>query len=70
VELQLADGTGLTGRIGDVDGDALRLITRVRSDWDVRQIRLADIAKAVVQVEFSTPGARELELLGQTGTEA
>lgn len=70
VELQLADGTGLTGRIGDVDGGALRLITRVRSDWAVRQIPLADIAKDVVQVEFSTPGARELELLGQTGTEA
>ena len=52
VELQLADGTGLTGRIGDVDGGALRLITRVRSDWAVRQIPLADIAKAVVQVEF------------------
>lgn len=70
VELELADGTGLTGRIGDVDGNALRLITRARSDWDVRQIPLVDIAKAVVQVEFSTPGARELELLGQAGTEA
>ena len=70
VELELVDGTGLTGRIGDVDGGALRLITRARSDWDVRQIPLSEIARAVVQVEFSTPGARELELLGQTGTEA
>ena len=31
---------------------------------------LSDIVNAVVQVEFSSPGARELELLKQAGTEA
>lgn len=70
VELDLADGTRLTGRIGDVDAGALRLVSKAGSDWDIRQVRLADIVKAVVQVEFSAPGARELELLGKAGTEA
>jgi ribosome maturation factor RimP len=32
--------------------------------WKVRPIPLSDAAKAVVQVEFSQPAPRELELAG------
>ena len=73
-ELALADGATVTGRLGGVDDGALDLVVRAGRDVAVRRIPLADIEKAVVQVEFSTPNPRELELAGvpgpQTGTEA
>jgi ribosome maturation factor RimP len=34
------------------------------SGWAVQEIPLADITKAVVQVEFSSPNPRELQLAG------
>ena len=46
------------------------LVIRVGGDWTVRRIPLAEIRNAVVQVEFSPPNAKELELVGVTGTEA
>ncbi len=70
VDLQLADGSELTGRIVGVTGGALRLLVRDRADWTVRARPLADITKAVVQVEFSLPGKREVELMSQAGKEA
>jgi ribosome maturation factor RimP len=75
VELALADGSQLTGRVGETCGDTVALVVpddRCR-DWIVRTVRLDEIVKAVVQVEFSPPVKRELELatLGQrAGTEA
>jgi ribosome maturation factor RimP len=41
-----------------------------QSGWTVRDIALEQIAKAVVQVEFSPPNPRELELagIGESGT--
>lgn len=65
VELDLADGTTLTGRIGDVDSRAVRVVTKARSDWAAREVALVEIVKGVVQVEFSQPAARELELLSR-----
>jgi ribosome maturation factor RimP len=46
------------------------LVVRDGRDLAVREVSLDAIAKAVVQVEFSPPNQRELELAGQTGKEA
>ncbi|BBX17361.1 ribosome maturation factor RimP [Mycolicibacterium duvalii] len=71
VELTLSDGSTLTGRLGPVAGEAVRLVVRegARSQYTVRDVALESIAKAVVQVEFSPPNPRELELAGQSGKE-
>ncbi|WP_179471168.1 ribosome maturation factor RimP [Mycolicibacterium vinylchloridicum] len=70
VDAELADGTLVTGRVGSVSDGAVDLVVRDRRDWTVRRIPLAEIVKAVVQIEFSPPKARELELAGAAGTEA
>ena len=71
VELSLADGSQLSGRVGPTRDDAVALVVRDGRDWAVRDIPLAGIVKAVVQVEFSLPAPAELELAGQvSGTEA
>jgi len=70
VDLLLADGSALTGRIAGVRDQVLALIVKTRSDWEIRDIPLTDITNAVVQVEFSTPSKRELELVGATEKEA
>ncbi|MDA4107416.1 ribosome maturation factor RimP [Mycolicibacterium holsaticum] len=72
VELTLADGSQLTGRLGGTDGDAVRLVVREgrKADFSVRELPLESIAKAVVQVDFSPPNPRELELVGRSGKEA
>ncbi|WAC89859.1 ribosome maturation factor RimP [Mycobacterium sp. Aquia_213] len=64
VELELSDGSQLTGRVGQTGADAVALVVRDGRDWAVRDIPLAQIAKAVVQVEFSSPSAAELDLAG------
>ncbi|MBS4729873.1 ribosome maturation factor RimP [Mycobacterium sp. SM1] len=71
VELSLSDGSRLTGRVGEMHSNAVALVIRDGRGWAVRQIPLDEIAKAVVQVEFSQPATRELELAGRAaGTEA
>ena len=72
VELTLSDGTEVTGRIGETRDGVVRLVVRAghRADFSVREVPLNDISKAVVQVEFSPPNPRELELVGQSGKEA
>jgi ribosome maturation factor RimP len=64
IELALADGTQVTGRVGEMHDDTLNLVVRDdrARDWTVRPVSLDDILKAVVQVEFSPPSKRELEL--------
>ncbi|MGZ4516179.1 MAG: hypothetical protein ACXVX5_16055, partial [Mycobacterium sp.] len=57
-------GSSVTGRLGETDDGVLRVVVRDKSGWTVRDIPLDRVAKAVVQVEFSTPSARELELAG------
>ena len=64
VELAMSDGTQVTGRVGEVNDGTLSLVVhddRAR-DWTVRPISLGVISKAVVQVEFSPPSHREMEL--------
>jgi ribosome maturation factor RimP len=64
VELELSDGSQLTGRVGETRADAVGLVVRDGRDWAVREIPLVEIAKAVVQVEFSSPSQKELDLAG------
>ena len=59
----------LTARLGAVTDGVVDLVIRDprssdRSGWAVRRVPLADIRKAVVQVEFSKPSAKERELAG------
>jgi ribosome maturation factor RimP len=77
VELQLSDGSQLTGRVGQTRDDAVALVVRrgrgSDQKWELRWIDFAKITKALVQVEFSPPNQDELDLanIGQArGTEA
>jgi ribosome maturation factor RimP len=67
VELELSDGSQLTGRVGETRADAVALVVRDGRDWALREISFGDITKAVVQVEFSSPSAAELDLAGAGG---
>jgi ribosome maturation factor RimP len=66
VELQLSDGSQLTGRVGETRDDTVALVVRrgrgSDQKWELRQIRVAEIVKAIVQVEFSPPTQAESEL--------
>ncbi|OBK73520.1 ribosome maturation factor RimP [Mycobacterium sp. 1165178.9] len=62
VDVVLSDGSKLTGRVGATTDGAVALVIRAGRDWAVREIPFGDIAKAVVQVEFSPPNQAELEL--------
>jgi ribosome maturation factor RimP len=72
VELTLSDGSQLTGRLGEIHGGTVRLVVRegASANLSVRELPVGGIAKAVVQVEFSPPNQRELELAGQSWKEA
>lgn len=76
VAVRLSDGGSLDGRLGAVTDGVAELVLRERGGFSVRRIPLADIRDAVVQVEFSPPNPRELELAGvrddaaPNGTEA
>jgi ribosome maturation factor RimP len=72
VELTLSDGSQLTGRLGEILGGTVRLVVRegARANFSVRELPINGITKAVVQVEFSPPNQRELELAGLSGKEA
>jgi ribosome maturation factor RimP len=69
VELTLSDGSQLTGRLGETAEGIVALVVPegARGNYSVRELPLGGIAKAVVQVEFSPPSQRELELAGQPG---
>lgn len=68
VELVLADGSSQTARIGEITDGSVRLVVAGAKpgQFAVRDVTLADIVKAVVQVEFSPPGRKEIELAGGT----
>ncbi len=71
VELTLSDGSQLTGRLGATGDGTVRLVVpEGKGNYSVRELPLGGVAKAVVQVEFSSPSQRELELAGQPGKEA
>lgn len=64
VDVELADGSTVRGRLGASTSGAVELVVRAGGGWDVRQLPLSDICHAVVKVEFSAPSAKELELAG------
>jgi ribosome maturation factor RimP len=64
VELALTDGSQITGRVGETRDGTVHVVVRDGRDWAVRPLALDEVAKAVVQVEFSPPPQRELELAG------
>jgi len=70
VELDLVDGSCVTGRLGATADGVADLVVRAGGGFTIQRIPLPEISKAVVQVEFSPPNAKELELIGVTGTEA
>ena len=72
VELTLSDGSQLTGRLGEIRGGTVRLVVRegAKANFSIRELPVDGITKAVVQVEFSPPNQRELEMAGQAGEEA
>lgn len=72
VELTLSDGSQLSGRLGETHGGIVRLVVREgrSANFTVRELPLQSVTKAVVQVEFSPPNPRELELVGHSGKEA
>lgn len=70
VDVELADGGAVTGRLGALRDGTLDLVVKDGGGWTVRQVRIADIRKAIVQVEFSSPSAKELELVGNSGQAA
>lgn len=66
VNITLVDGGAVSGRLGAVVDGGLDVVVRDgrnKSALAVRRIPLAEIGHAVVQVEFSPPSARELELV-------
>jgi ribosome maturation factor RimP len=72
VEITMSDGSQLTGRLGEIREGKVALVVRegARPNFSIRDLPVDGIAKAVVQVEFSPPNQRELELAGQSGKEA
>ena len=72
VEVTLSDGAKLTGRLGEIREGTVALVVRegAKPNFSIRELPIDGIAKAVVQVEFSPPNQRELELAGQSGKEA
>jgi ribosome maturation factor RimP len=69
--LSLSDGSRLECRLGEFMDDTVQVVIADgrRAKYDVRDIALNEIVKAVVQVEFSPPNRREIELAGHSGEE-
>lgn len=57
-------GETVVGRIGALGDESVAVVMNGRGGLTVREIPLADVQKAVVQVEFSKPSEAELELAG------
>ncbi|MDX1889270.1 ribosome maturation factor RimP [Mycolicibacterium sp. 050158] len=70
VEVTLHDGSQLCGRVGELVGRTLQLVVADRRKAPtIHELSIDDVAKAVVQVEFSPPNPLELELAGVSGKE-
>ncbi|WP_410619849.1 ribosome maturation factor RimP [Amycolatopsis sp. cmx-8-4] len=59
VKVTPVDGEAFVGRVGHAGADAARLL----ADGELRDVRYAQVAKAVVEIEFKQPPAEDLKLL-------
>jgi ribosome maturation factor RimP len=59
VEIALVGGPSLSGRIGRAGDDVVRVLV----EGSVREVRYADVDRAVLRVEFRPPPAEELKAL-------
>ncbi|AXB48041.1 ribosome maturation factor RimP [Amycolatopsis albispora] len=59
VRVTPAEGAGFVGRVGHCGEDGARMLV----DGELRTVRYADVAKAVIEIEFRQPPAEELRLL-------
>jgi ribosome maturation factor RimP len=59
VKITPAEGTAFIGRVGHAGEDAARVL----EGGKLRDVRYADVAKAVVEIEFKQPPAEDLKLL-------
>lgn len=59
VRVRRADGVEFIGRVGDCDDEGVTLLV----DGTLRRIRYAEVARAVVELEFNQPPAAELAAL-------
>lgn len=66
VRVTPTEGAEFTGRVGRADETAVRLLVA----GTIRDVRYADVAKAVLEVEFKQPPAGELKLLEDDAGEA
>jgi ribosome maturation factor RimP len=62
VKVKQTDGTQFAGRVGAVDDDPDGGVA-VLTDGELRRVDYADVAHAVVEVEFKPPPAEDLERL-------
>lgn len=60
VRARYRDGTEIVGRVGDCDDEAVTMLV----SGVLRRVPLAQLDRAVVEVEFSTPPTDELAALG------
>ncbi|WP_326959771.1 ribosome maturation factor RimP [Amycolatopsis sp. NBC_01286] len=59
VKVTPVEGDSFVGRVGHAGADAARLL----ADGELRDVRYAQVAKAVVEIEFKQPPAEDLKLL-------
>jgi ribosome maturation factor RimP len=59
VKVTPVDGEAFIGRVGHAGADTARVLT----GGELRDVRYADVAKAVVEIEFKQPPAEDLKLL-------
>ncbi|MFJ9786039.1 ribosome maturation factor RimP [Amycolatopsis sp. NPDC101161] len=59
VKITPAEGTAFIGRVGHAGEDSARVL----EGGKLRDVRYADVAKAVVEIEFKQPPAEDLKLL-------
>ncbi|OLT38486.1 ribosome maturation factor RimP [Saccharomonospora sp. CUA-673] len=66
VRVTPTEGADFTGRVGDAGETAARMLV----GGTIRDVRYADVAKAVLEVEFKQPPADELKKLEQDARHA
>ncbi|NKQ57257.1 ribosome maturation factor RimP [Amycolatopsis sp. K13G38] len=59
VRISPHEGAGFVGRVGHAGEKSVRVLT----DGEIRDVRYADVAKAVIEIEFKQPPTEDLKLL-------